>query len=166
MYDYFNIIQEFETPGDSICVLVKQDISYGVKYSQEFSNGRTEAVFSNYNFNPQFGRRFFGTELAVTEQEAYEKDTSYWAEKRGAILSPEEQRFIVVKDSIHDAHNKKEYLDSIDSVFNKLTVLKVLWWGVEHRNRVKKTQWQIGSLASIARPLYIAGPRIAPSFFF
>ena len=54
----------------------------------------------------------------------------------------------------------------IGTVFNKLTVLKVLWWGVEHRNRVKKTQWQIGSLASIARPLYIAGPRIAPSFYF
>ena len=166
VYDYFNIIQEFETPGDSICVLVKQELSYGVKYSQDFSNGSTEAVFSNYNFNPKFGKRFFGTEVAVTEQEAYEKDTSYWSDKRGAVLSPEEQRFIVVKDSIHDAHNKKEYLDSIDSVFNKLTVLKVLWWGVEHRNRVKKTQWQIGSLASIARPLYIAGPRIAPSFYF
>ena len=78
--------------------------------------------------------------------------------KREISLTPEEQRFVIVKDNVRDAHNKKEYLDSVDAVFNKVTALKVLWWGVEHRNRVKKTQWQISSLAAMARPIYIAGP--------
>ena len=37
----------------------------------------------------------FWNRLYVAEQEAYERDTSYWAEKRGAILSPEEQRLLL-----------------------------------------------------------------------
>ena len=166
VYDYFTILQEFDVSSDTLCVLKKQELSYGVKYKEESRFGYTNAVFSGYNFNPSYAKRFFGTELAVTEQEAYEKDTTFWSEKREISLTPEEQRFVIVKDSIRDAHNKKEYLDSVDAVFNKVTALKVLWWGVEHRNRVKKTQWQISSLAAMARPIYIAGPRVAPGFYF
>jgi hypothetical protein len=32
-------------------------------------------------------------------------------------------------------------------------VLKVLWWGVDHRNRDKRYQWTISSFAAIARPI-------------
>lgn len=81
-------------------------------------------------------------------------------------MTLEEQRFIIVRDSIRDAFNRKEYLDSIDAVFNKITVLKILWFGVEHRNRAAKTQWSLNSIAATARPLYPAGPRIAPGFSY
>ena len=108
----------------------------------------------------------FGNEVAVTDQEAYDKDTSYWKENRVDVLSPEEQRYIVVQDSIRDAHNRVEYLDSVDSVFNKVTFLKVLWWGIDHRNRAKKTQWTLNSIAGTIEPIYIAGPRISPSIYF
>ena len=40
------------------------------------------------------------------------------------------------------------------------------WWGVDHRNRAKKSQWTINSLAGIIRPIFIAGPRVAPGFFY
>jgi hypothetical protein len=74
IYDYFNIQQEFEHPGDSICVLKSQILDYGVKYKNETSKCQTQAFFSNYNFKPYFSNKFFNTELAVTEKEAYEKD--------------------------------------------------------------------------------------------
>jgi len=51
-------------------------------------------------------------------------------------------------------------------VFNKVTFLKVLWFGIDHRNRENKSQWTLSSIAATARPLYIAGPRIAPSFYY
>jgi hypothetical protein len=164
IYDYFNIQQEFEHPGDSICVLKSQILDYGVKYKNETSKCQTQAFFSNYNFKPYFSNKFFNTELAVTEKEAYEKDSSFWASVRPASLTEEERKFILAKDSIKDFQNRKEYLDSVDKIFNKVTVLKVLWFGVDHRNRAKRNQWTIGSIATVVQPVFIAGPRITPNF--
>lgn len=164
VYDYFKIQQEYEHPGDSICVIKKQVLDYGVKYKRESSICKTTAIFSNYDFEPDFDRKFFNSELAVTEKEAYEKDSSFWKNKRADQLSPEEIAFIIRQDSIRDYISRKEYLDSVDKVFNRISALKVLWWGVDHRNRSKRIQWTIGSLATTIRPVYIAGPRISPNF--
>jgi hypothetical protein len=166
VYDYFTINQEFEHPGDSICVLKNQTLTYGVKYKNETSKCETQALFSNYDFKPNFSNKFFNTELAVTEKEAYEKDSSFWANVRPATLTDEERKFIIAKDSIKDYQNRKEYLDSVDKVFNKVTFLKVLWFGVDHRNRAERYQWTIGSLATVVQPVFIAGPRITPNFDF
>ena len=166
IYDYFNIVQEFDHPGDSMCVLKSQMLDYGIKYKDETSTCQTSVKFDNYNFSPVFPAKFFNNELAATEKEAYDKDSTYWSQTRKVELTPEERAFIVAKDSIRDYQNRKEYTDSIDAIFNKVTVLKVLWWGVDHRNRDKKTQWTINSLAGIIRPVFIAGPRVAPGFFY
>jgi len=166
VYDRFTVRQTFEHPGDSICVLVKQELDYGVKYKDQTSSCKTIADFSNYSFNPEYTKKFFGNELSVTEQEAYDKDTSFWNQARKVTLTQEEQAFILAKDSIRDYQNRKEYLDSVDAVFNKVTFLKVLWFGIDHRNRENKSQWTLSSIAATARPLYIAGPRIAPSFYY
>jgi hypothetical protein len=166
VYDHFTIRQEFEHPGDTMCVLIRQELDYGVKYKNEVSKAKTIADFSNYRFNPSFQTKHFNNELSVTEQEAYDKDTAYWNKIRKFTLTPEEEAYIVAKDSIRDARNKKEYLDSVDAIFNKVTSLKVLWFGIDHRNRVKRTQWTISSVAATSRPMYIAGPRVAPSFYY
>ena len=166
IYDYFQIEQEFEHPGDSLCLLTKQTLTYGVKYKKQESNCSTVATFKDYNFSPNFGARFFSNEVAVTEQEAYDKDTSYWAENRTTELTLAEREFIVKKDSIYDAHNRKEYLDSVDAVFNKINIWKVLWFGIEHRNRSKKSQWYLSSLANLIEPISIGGPRIDPGFSY
>ena len=166
IYDYFSIIQEYEHPGDSICVLSYQELNYGVKYNKEKSTCQTVTTFSDYNFNPNFPPKFFNNELSTTEEDAYEKDSTFWNEKRQATLSEDEIRYIFIKDSVEIAHKKVEYLDSVDKVFNKVTFLKVLVWGIDHRNRAKKTQWTINPLAVTIRPIFIAGPRIAPGFFY
>lgn len=165
-YDYFTIEQEFDNQGDTLCILKNQVLKYGVKFKDETRTLKTTTVFSDYNFNPTFAKKYFSNELAVTKSEAYDKDSAFWASQRKMELSEEEKRYIITKDSITDAHNRKEYLDSIDKIFNRVTALKVLWFGVEHRNRANKTQWTISSIAGMSRPLYIAGPRIAPGFFF
>jgi hypothetical protein len=165
-YDYFSIFQEYYQPGDSICVLKNQTLNYGITFNGKKSVCKTESVFSNYNFKPNFSSKFFSNELAVTDKEAYEKDSIFWNKKRVISLSEEEKRYIIVKDSIHERLNRKEYLDSIDKIFNKLTFWKVVWFGVDHRNRIKKVQWTINSIAATARPLQVTGPQVAPGFSY
>ena len=165
-YDYFNIEQKYDNIGDTLNLLTEQTLSYGVKFKDETRDLKTISAYTDYAFNPSFKKKYFSNELASMSQEAYDKDSTFWANQRKTELTPEEIKFIITKDSIHDAHNRKEYLDSIDRVFNKITALKVLWFGVEHRNRAKKNQWTISSIAGMSRPLYIAGPRVAPSLFY
>lgn len=166
IYDYFEINQSYDHPGDSMCVLARQELTYGVKYSNESSVCSTISTYKDYNFEPNFPSKFFNNELSITEQEAYDKDSTFWNEKREAELTTDEIKYIGIKDSIYESEHRKEYLDSVDQAFNKITALKVLWWGIDHRNRAKKTQWTINSVAGLIRPIFIAGPRIAPGFFF
>lgn len=166
IYDNFSVQQEFEIYGDTMCVLKSQLMSYNVAYRKEKFEGSTVVNYSNYNFKPDFKKGLFGNELAVTTEEAYERDSTYWSGKRLTPLTEEEQRFIKQRDSIENLFTKTSYLDSIDSVFNKVTFWKVLWFGIDRRNRANKTQWTISSIAAMMRPLYIAGPRIGPDFDF
>lgn len=165
-YDYFTIQQEFDHPGDSMCVLRSQNLIYGMTYGDKKSNFKTEAIFQDYDFKVKFPAKFFSNELAVTELEAYERDSTYWSQNRVITLTEEEKRFIIIKDSIKERLNRKDYLDSIDAIFNKITPLKILWFGVDHRNRVKQTQWSINSVAGTARPFYPTGPRVSPGFSY
>jgi hypothetical protein len=71
-----------------------------------------------------------------------------------------------VQDSLTAYYTRKEYLDSVDAVFNKITPLKVLYFGIEHRNREKKTQWYLSSLVDLYEPVAIGGMRIGPGFDF
>ena len=166
IYDYFQIEQSFDISSDTLCVLKEQVLTYGVDYRKEKFESQTTAIYKNYNFEPDFPKNFFGNEVAVTTKDAYERDSTYWGEKRMKPLSQDEIDYIKKRDSIENMFTKTEYLDSIDSVFNEVTFWKVAWFGVDHRNRAKKTQWTIGSVASMVRPIYIAGPRVGPDFNF
>lgn len=166
IYDMFSIVQEFDIKGDSLCVLKSQYMNYGVDYRKEKFEGSTVVNYTNYDFNPIFDKNTFSNELAVTTEKAYERDSVYWSTKRLTPLSREEQEYIIKRDSIEMLFQKASYLDSIDSVFNKVTFWKVLWFGIDHRNRAKKTQWMLSSIAGSIRPIYIAGPRVGPDFEF
>ena len=158
-YDDFRIIQEYEKI-DSVWLVSKQTFIYKTKYGKETVQGQTDVVYSDYVLNPVFEDKYFNNEIGITVDDAYKKDSTYWTKIRPVKLTKEEQRKKFVQDSIKIAHSKKEYLDSIDAVYNKVTFAKVAWFGITHRNRAKKTQWILPPLPSIIKPISIAGPRL------
>ncbi|MBN4072631.1 carboxypeptidase-like regulatory domain-containing protein [Crocinitomix catalasitica] len=162
-YDDFRIIQEYEKL-DSFWVVKSQIFEYKTKYGKETVKGSTVVYYSNYQINPTFPAKFFGNEVGITTEEAYERDSSFWGEIRPVPLSEQEQRTKFVQDSLTAIYTSDEYLDSVDAVFNKITALKVLFLGIEHRNRHKKTQWYLSSLADVYEPIGIGGMRAGPGF--
>lgn len=165
-FDYFEINQFFDNWGDTLCVMTKQIMNYGVNFKRDESNATTTVTYENYRFGQEFGKKYFSNEVAVTTSDAYDKDSSFWETNRKVQLTPEELKLIRIQDSIHAIINKKEYLDSVDKEFNRVTFWKVVWFGIDHRNRTKKSQWALSSLAGTIEPIYIAGPRISPNFDF
>lgn len=164
IYDQFNIKQEYTFLEDSVQVLTKQNFTYSSKTNKNNFEGNTAVSYADYILNPTFEKRYFKNEVAITTEEAYDQDSSYWQKIRPTPLSIEEQEFQRVKDSIYAYQNSDRYLDSIDSVFNRITLMDVLWDGVEFSNRKKKQYMYFSSLAGLLDPFEIGGLRVGPDF--
>ncbi len=159
----FSIKQNYEFVQDSIIVLKDQVFDYTSKGGKSIFTGNTEVAYSNYVINPTFEKRFFKNEIVVTTQEAYDKDSTYWMKIRPLPLSIDEQKYQKIKDSIAAYHTSDRYLDSIDSVFNKVTLLDALWDGFDFTNRKKMESLYVSSLAGLFDPFEIGGMRVGPS---
>lgn len=159
-YDYFRIRQEYNTIRDSFSVITRQEFIYQSKQGKgKMANGKTIAIYSDFQFNPVFEPKFFNREVSITPQEALNRDTGFWNMIRPEPLSKEEQQFAAKLDSIKEARSKKEYIDSIDSIFNKITPQKLLWLGQGHIIREKELQYSFAPLSNMINPVMIGGPR-------
>jgi len=165
IYDEFRIVQEF-SKQNGLWLLDNQFFEYQTKYGKEIVKGNTKVVYSDYEINPTFPEKFFSNEIGVTEKEAYDRDSTYWDEIRPAPLTVEEQRTKFVQDSLQAIYTSKHYLDSIDSVFNKITFIKAAFTGIGYMNREKKTRWFFPSAVDLVEPVAIGGLRLGPSVYY
>lgn len=165
-YDYFRIRQDFILINDSVWVDSRQEFDYKTKSGKRDFTGNTVAKYDNYTMGIEFPKRYFKNELSVTEKDAYKKDSSYWNEARPEPLSTEERRIIFLKDSIDAAHNTKEYLDSLDKKYNKITAGDIFLWGIGYYNRAKKRHLWFGSIPSLINPFSVGGLRVGPNFLY
>ena len=166
IYRSFNIEQDFEIQGDSLVLLKRQEFDYESKGGSRTFVGNTIARYENYDLNPSFDKKFFKNEVAVTEQDAYDKDSTYWGKIRPEPLTKEEQRYQRIKDSILTITTSEHYLDSLDSAFNRITALDILWEGVGFSNRVKKQYLYLPSVPAFINPFEIGGLRLGPTGYY
>ncbi|WBX72520.1 DUF5686 family protein [Tenacibaculum retecalamus] len=89
-------------------------------------NGRFSAAYSNYNFTPNYTKKYFGSEILSFAENATEKDSLYWTKIRPVTLTNEEVSDYKLKDSIKTKRKSKKYLDSIDVKQNKFKPLNIL----------------------------------------
>jgi hypothetical protein len=164
-FDEFNIKQVY-TQVDSLWIINYQEFNYYTNTKNVDFRGKTIVKYSDFIVNPDFKKRYFNNEVAITTKDAYERDSTYWDSIRPQPLSSDELNYIRIQDSIYQAHNKKEYLDSVDAEFNKITFGKVAYWGVGYRNRAKKYQFDFGAIPQYLQPFWVGGFRAAPYFTF
>ncbi len=158
-YDSFDLEQEYGLIDDKR-VVIKENFHWKIKEGGQNKTGHTEVTHSNFVFDSTYARGFFGPEVGVTTAEAFKRDSSYWEGIRPKPLSSTERAVVKAKELEEIRLNSTDYLDSIDAVYNKITPLKVLWSGIGHINRQKKTEWQFGSLPTLLNPVAIGGWRV------
>ena len=123
-------------------------------------SGETIASYKEFEFNKEFPKKYFGTEISSTSQEAYERDSSFWQQIRTEPLTAKEIRFINYKDSIRRVQTSKPYLDSIDRITNKVTWPKVLLFGQTKYDREKNRTWYLPPITDMIEPFQFGGVRI------
>ena len=157
-YDFFEVSQTYELT-DSAYVLQKMEFVYQAKYGKTKTSGRTAVYYSQYHLNKTFPKKFFNNELSATAQEAYERDTLYWAQIRKEPLSKEELNYIRRSDSVRAVFAQKTWQDSSDSVFNRITFKKLMFTGQGFYKRSAERNIQFKPLIFLYTPFYLAGPR-------
>jgi hypothetical protein len=161
-YDGFTIRQEYTKVVDSVWMPVRQEFVYETKAGRRYFRGNTVLVFSNFEKDPKFPPRFFGNEVSVTTQNAYEHDSSFWNSTRPDPLTVDQQKVIRYRDSLEAVHKSKVYIDSMEAKFNKVTIGEVLLHGVGFRNESKKSNVFFSSLANTLGFEVVAGFRFGP----
>ena len=117
-----------------------QTIDFSFGFLGFKGDGRFTAVYSNYDFNPNFDPKYFTNEVLFFEPEANKKDTLFWSGIRPVPLTDEESNDYVRRDSIQTLRQSKTYLDSIDSRNNKFKILSPIT-GYSYANTYNK--WRL-----------------------
>ncbi len=127
-------------PENDFWVKLSQTIDFGFSFLGFKGDGKFIAVYSNYNFKPNFNKKSFTNEVLSFEAEANKKDSLFWKGTRPVPLTDEELNDYIKKDSIQTLRKSETYLDSIDGVSNKFKILDPIT-GYSYKNSYDK--WQV-----------------------
>ena len=122
--------------------------------------GNFSYIFSDYHLNVDVSEHFKTNETFKVEQSALKKDSLFWQKIRPIPLTEEEQKDYIKKDSLQKLWNTRSYMDSMDRVNNKFTVLKLLI-GYTFENSFKKTNFSFPSPLSTIRFNAVEGFKIS-----
>ncbi len=162
-FDAFRYEQSYAQVADSFWLPSRQVFNYETKVGKRKTySGQTTIRFSDYELAYVFPEKFFGGELAITQAEAYKRDTAYWQAARIEPLALDEQKVVYLRDSIYARVNSIEYKDSVEAEYNKIQFLDIIWDGVGFRDHRKEQNIYFGSLPSWLSYNIIGGWRVGP----
>jgi hypothetical protein len=163
-YDFFKVDQDYSFVNDTSWMITSQEFTYYSKAGKKTLSGNTTITYKDFQLNKSFGRKYFGAEVSTTARSAYERDSTFWQTKRTVPLTQKEVRYIHYKDSIYSATHATAYLDSMDSVINKITLKKLFLTGLQIDDHNKERRWYIEPIAALYQPFQFGGTRINLSF--
>jgi Family of unknown function (DUF5686)/CarboxypepD_reg-like domain len=109
-------------------------------------------VYSHYNINPVYGKKYFDNIIIKYDTAVNKKTAVYWDTIRPVPLEPEEQKDYQVKDSIYqlqkDSLLSKSSADSLNKNQPKVKPLGIFLGGInrKHYTKTKTTSWGIAPL--------------------
>lgn len=131
-------IKQLNAPiKDSIWMPIGLNMTFNFKVFGFLGDGYFNVVFSEYDLNPVFPKKFFKNEVIKVEEDANKKDTAYWKDSRPVPLTYEEQLDYRKKDSIANIKNSDRYKDSVDRKSNKFNFSDIIM-GYRYNKSAKK----------------------------
>jgi hypothetical protein len=158
-YNQMSAHIQYRLNSDSFLLIDSQRFDYTYKAGKISNIGHTEVRFDSIEVNPLFPKNHFGLELSRTEQEAYERDSTYWEQNRSIPLSANERNFVNQSDSIKRVQSSDEYLDSIERKINRITFKSLFLEGQEYRDRRKGIDMNFQPLWLMYQPWWPGGGR-------
>ncbi|MEO7924908.1 MAG: DUF5686 and carboxypeptidase regulatory-like domain-containing protein [Chitinophagaceae bacterium] len=106
-------------------------------------------IYSDFNINPDFDKKTFDNTVLKYTDSSNKKTAEYWEKTRPVPLMEEEVKDYKKKDSLELAKNDPRYIDSLQKIRNKLTVMNILLTGQSFQSERKRTSLTIPSLLEL-----------------
>ena len=144
----FNLIQDYTKIAENSYLPNRREINYTIKDGNYQIIGNARIAHDKYEINKTFDKHFFNAEIRTFNDSVYERDSSYWNQIRPITLQEKELEYIETLDSLRELYHSEKYLLSQDSTLNKITLGRILFSGVYHRNQFKGNEFYIEPLIS------------------
>ena len=137
--------QHMPLPG-KVWMLQNQSIIPSANKFGFQASGYFSAVFSNYELDPSFDKRTFGRVILRYDSGSNQRVRQWWDSIRPMPLLPEELRDFKRKDSLEQLRKQPAYLDSLDSIRNRVTPMSIFLTGQSFIKRSKKLSLSLDPL--------------------
>ena len=154
----FRIIQDYELVADN-WVPVRREFIYTLNDGTDVVMANTRVNHSEYQFDLEFEKNEFKNVIMTYDDDAFDKDSLYWAETRPIRLNVKELAFIKEQDSIAKEIASDDYIDSVNTEYNKITFFDVVLSGIGFRNREKRQEIYINPIINQMQFLAVGGYR-------
>lgn len=155
----FEIEQHYQEVNDGLIMPVHRKITYEIKEGKSNYYGSTEVYAKDYFFPSEFSETTFSDLSKFYNDDAFEKDSVFWAENRKREFNERELKYIERCDSINKTFKDPEYFREQDSTFNRVKFLDFILYGVGYRNRAKNYLLYFNPLVMQVNPVGIGGYR-------
>ena len=151
LMDTLQITQMHVPVNDNVWRVKSQLLHFNFNQFKIDAVGNFLTVYSNYNINPVFPKKFFDRIVIKYDTGVNKKPKAYWDTTRPVPLETEELKDYQVKDSIYELHKdsimSQKDVDSLNKKQGKIKPLAALWSGI-HRTHYSTKQgysWSIES---------------------
>jgi Family of unknown function (DUF5686)/CarboxypepD_reg-like domain len=150
--DSLQLTQIHVPVGNDIWRVKNQLIHFNFNFFKVDAIGNFVSVYSNYNINPVFPKKFFDNVIIKYDTAVNKRPKAYWDTIRPVPLEAEEVRDYKVKDSIYQ-YNKdsvwsKRDIDSLRKKQGPIKPLQLFWGGINrvHYSKTNSFSWGIRPL--------------------
>lgn len=144
--DTVRIEQLYQMLGVNQWVMQSQILYPAVKFFGFDAYGSFANVYRNFNIDPAFTKKDFGSTVLKYEAGSNKKPITYWDSIRPLPLTVAELKDYRKKDSLEQLKNNPHYLDSLDRINNQFKFSNLLFSGKTISNQKKKLTYSIPSL--------------------
>lgn len=146
-------ITQLHSPVDSEVWKTKNQVLYlSLKQFGFYLTGNFVNVYSDYDINPGFEKKYFGRTIMKYDSAFNKKDTNYWNAVRPVALESDEKINFVFKDSVsklmRDSTRSKGAIDSLRKNQKPVTAKGLFWTGQSYNwySKGSTLNWRIKPL--------------------
>ena len=143
----FHIIQNYQQ-FESQNVIDRKIIDYTIKEEIFKIIGNAVVINSNFNLSEKKPDYFKKNQVKFFSDSANLISNEQWDGFRAIDLKKNEVDYIQYTDSLRDYYQSEQYALEQDSNYNKISLAKVLWQGIGHKNRYKGYSFYIWPVVS------------------
>ncbi len=154
----FTVIHDYEEK-DGYWVPVRREFIYIVNDVESIISANTRVNHSDYKFNQTFTEKDFKNEIQHYDEQAFDRDSTFWIKSRPIQLKSTELDYIRIQRRIEAYEESEHYLDSVDAEYNKVTFWDITLNGVGFRNRFKQQEIYINPVLEGLKILGVGGFR-------